>query len=56
MKHDRRKAALARLQEQITSGVKTCKGKLGLNHNKVKLTDSDIKRINKEMEILEKHI
>ncbi len=57
MKLDRRKNALARLNAQLKSGVKTVKGKPALGTlPTVKLTDSDIKRINKEIETLEKRV
>lgn len=47
---DRQKGALTRLQAQLKSGVKQTK------QGEVKLSDSDIKRINKEVEILEKRV
>ncbi len=50
MKHDRRKNALARLNAQLKSGVKTTKT------GEVKLSDSDKTRINKEIGILEKRV
>jgi hypothetical protein len=57
MKLNRRKNALARLKAQIKSGVKTVKGKPALGElPKIKLTDSDVKRINREIEILEKRV
>jgi hypothetical protein len=50
---ERQKNALKRLKEQLTSGVKTCKGTV---NTKLTLNDEDKKRINKEIEILEQKI
>jgi hypothetical protein len=49
MKLLRRKTALERLQSQLKSGVKTEKGNSG---NQIPLTESDTKRIKKEIETL----
>lgn len=49
MKLLRRKAALGRLQSQLRSGVKTEKG---ISGKQIPLTESDTKRINKEIEVL----
>lgn len=53
MKQLRQSNALNRLQEQLKSGVKTEKGNSG---NKIPLTESDTKRINKEIGILKSKI
>jgi hypothetical protein len=47
-KRDRRARVLVRLEDQLKSGVKTMKK----STSKTALTDSDIKRINKEISIL----
>lgn len=47
---NRRKNALIRLEQQLKSGVKTVK------FEKQPLTESDIKRINKEIQILKSKI
>lgn len=47
----RKSRALDMLEAQLKSGVKTEKG---TRDNKIPLTESDIKRINKEIEILKK--
>ena len=47
---NRRKNALIRLEQQLESGVKTVK------FEKQPLTESDIKRINKEIQILKSKI
>jgi len=49
----RQKAALDRLYSQLESGVKT---KKGTRDEKVPLSDADVKRINKEIKILETKI
>ena len=49
----RRRSVIERLEEQLKSGLKTQKGN-GLS--KVKLTESDINRIKKEIEILKNRI
>jgi len=49
-KNQRRVGALSRLEEQIEKGIKKVEFK------DVPLTDKNIKRINKEIEILEKKI
>jgi hypothetical protein len=49
MKQSRRQGALIRLEAQLESGVKTQKGTTDV---KIPLTDSDRKRINKEIAIL----
>lgn len=46
----RQKASLQRLQYQLKSGVKT---KKGTRDEKIPLSDADIKRIKKEIQILE---
>lgn len=58
-KDDRRVRALARLEAQLESGVKTSKGKnvnsqfkFDRDNAKEPLTEKDIKRINREIEIL----
>jgi len=49
-KNQRRVGALNRLEEQIEKGIKK------VDFKDVPLTDKNIKRINKEIEILEKKI
>lgn len=49
MKQFRQQGALNRLEAQIKSGVKT---KKGTRDEKIPLTDKDIKRIEKEIQIL----
>lgn len=49
MKQLRRKAALGRLQSQLRSGVKTVKGSL---KDTTELTETDVKRINREIDKL----
>lgn len=49
LKQNRRQNALKRLEAQLASGNKTQKKSFT---KKVELTDKDIKRINKEIEIL----
>jgi hypothetical protein len=51
-KSSRQTNAMKRLQEQLASGMKTEKK----GFNKIPLTDKDVKRINKEMEILKKKL
>ena len=46
MKRTKREGALERLQSQIKTGMKNTK------EGPVELTDKDVKRINKEIEIL----
>lgn len=53
MKQVRRQGALARLQAQLQSGVKTAKGS---RDKKIPLTDQDVKRIEKEIGILQKSL
>ena len=48
--NQRRVGALSRLEEQIEKGLKR------VEHKEVPLTDKNVKRINKEIEILEKKI
>jgi len=48
-RRSRQARALSMLEEQLKSGVKTEKG---TRDKKVDLSDSDIKRLNKEIEIL----
>lgn len=50
---ERKMNALSRLEAQLLSGVKTTKGQSGL---KVELTQSDKKRIEKEIAILKEKI
>ena len=47
-RNNRRVGALTRLEEQLEKGTKR------VEHTEVKLTDKNIKRINKEIGILEK--
>jgi hypothetical protein len=49
-KRSRQARALSMLESQLSSGVKTEKG---TRDNKVDLSDSDIKRLNKEIGILQ---
>ena len=49
-RNNRRVGALTRLEEQLENGTKR------VEHTEVKLTDKNIKRINKEIGILEKKI
>lgn len=49
-RNTRRTGALIRLEEQLVKGTKQ------VEHKEVPLTDKNIKRINKEIEILEKKI
>jgi hypothetical protein len=49
-KRSRQARALSMLESQLASGVKTEKG---TRDNKVELTDSDKKRLNKEIGILQ---
>jgi hypothetical protein len=49
-RRDRQKRALARLTAQLESGVKT---EIGSRDKKIPLTDKDVKRISKEISILE---
>jgi len=49
-RNQRRVGALSRLEEQIEKGLKR------VEHKEVPLTDKNVKRINKEIEILEKKI
>ena len=49
-RNQRRIGALSRLEEQIEKGVKR------VEHKEVPLTDKNVKRINKEIEILGKKI
>lgn len=53
MKQSKRKLALARLTQQLTSGVKT---KKGTRDEKIPLTKIDIQRIEREMATLNKHL
>ena len=53
MKLERKKNALKRLEKQLSDGVKTIKGS---KNEKKPLSDSDIKRIVKEIEILKTKI
>lgn len=46
---ERKESALGRLEAQLESGVKTEKGSSGV---KIKLTEKDMKRISKEIEVL----
>lgn len=52
-KNRRRKSALSLLQEQLASGVKPMKGSLGAT---LALEEGDVKRIKREIEILQKKI
>ena len=52
-KRSRQSRAIEMLEKQLKSGVKTKKKTTDV---KVPLTDSDIKRINKELEILNKKV
>lgn len=52
MKLERKKNALARLEAQLVSGVKTEKK----SSKKIPLTDSDKKRIEKEIETLKTRV
>jgi hypothetical protein len=52
MKLERNKSALARLEAQLVSGVKTEKK----SNKQIPLTDSDKKRIEKEIETLLKRV
>lgn len=52
-KRSRQSRAIEMLEKQLKSGVKTKKKTTDV---KVPLTDSDIKRINKELEILNKRV
>lgn len=58
--NERRKKALLRLEEQLSSNVKTDKRTHVLTAatagNNVLLLESDVKRINKEIEILKSRI
>jgi hypothetical protein len=54
MKQTRRETTLARLESQLTSGVKPEKVNGKTTNTKVKLTDSDVKRINGEVGKLKK--
>lgn len=49
-KRSRQSRALSMLEKQLASGVKTEKG---TRDNKVELTDSDTKRLNKEIGVLQ---
>jgi hypothetical protein len=49
-KRSRQARALSMLESQLASGVKTEKG---TRDNKVELTDSDKKRLNKEIGVLQ---
>lgn len=49
-KKSRQSRALSMLESQLASGVKTEKG---TRDNKVELTDSDKKRLNKEIGVLQ---
>jgi len=49
-RRERQRSALARLTAQLMSGVKT---EIGSGYKKIPLTDKDIKRISKEIVILE---
>lgn len=49
----RKESSLKRLQEQLKSGVKT---KKGTRDEKTPLTEKDIKRINKEIEVLKQKL
>ena len=49
-RNTRRVGALSRLEAQLESGTKR------VDHKEVKLTDKNIKRINKEIQILENKI
>ena len=49
-KKSRQSRALSMLESQLASGVKTGKG---TRDNKVELTDSDKKRLNKEIGVLQ---
>ena len=49
-RNQRRVGALSRLEEQIEKGLKR------VEHKEVPLTDKNVKRINKEIEILGKKI
>lgn len=51
MKNLRRKNALSRLENQLTAGTKTQKKTTG---SKIPLNENDMKRINREIEILTK--
>jgi hypothetical protein len=58
---NRRKSALARLEQQLISGVKPIKGFNNNNPNNygsitTPLTESDIKRINQEIQTLKSRI
>lgn len=52
-KRSRQSRVITMLEKQLKSGVKTQKKTTDV---KVPLTDSDIKRINKELEILNKSV
>ena len=52
-KRSRQSRVITMLEKQLKSGVKTQKKTTDV---KVPLTDSDIKRINKELEILNKRV
>lgn len=52
-KRSRQSRVITMLEKQLKSGVKTQKKTTDV---KVTLTDSDIKRINKELEILNKSV
>ena len=56
MKQTRREATLARLESQLVSGVKPEKVNGKTTNTKVKLTDSDVKRINGEVGKLKKSL
>jgi Sec7-like guanine-nucleotide exchange factor len=49
----RRKRVIEMLKAQLKSGVKTKKGTL---NEKIPLTEKDVKRINKEIEILKTRV
>jgi hypothetical protein len=52
-KRSRQSRVLVMLEKQLKSGVKTQKGTYDV---KIPLTESDIKRINKEIDILTKKV
>lgn len=54
MKQTRREATLARLESQLASGVKPEKVNGKTTQNKVKLSETDVKRINSEISKLKK--
>ena len=55
-KKQRQANALKRLEKQLKSGVKTNQFKDGSGYLEIPLTESDIKRINKEVEILKSRV